>query len=425
MSEVRPALVDLVLTKCTPGVAAYEATILDLAARGFLGISGGPDGLRVTLTGPPEDAAGLADYERQVLGDVRTPLAGADGAPYEALAGACHLDVDAIWSPFREKLLAEGRRLGICRKNLWATTAGLAFLFLLSILSGVLVALASRLIWHVSVGAAVVIGVVSWFVLGKLLETLGADVLTAAGAALAAQWQRERTALAGAGPGRLDPASLERQAFAVAAGALATAGTPGGASPRQAARAAAAARVAAGPPPETRERPAEIWSSFSGTWRRVIPESSQGLGSGGAEPGMMFSFAGITLGLTVLAVLMTANTIFLVPVTLAVVAVAVIFIVLGMGTVRRRSAMPKTATFDGQVVARWQESDHDSEGGSGIVRRTAIDDGVRAWIFAQPHVYAMVAVGDLVQVRFSPRTGELQRLTVTAARPRAERSSSG
>jgi len=52
MSDVRPALVDLVLTECHPGVASYEATILDLAARGFLGISGGPDGLRVTLTRP-------------------------------------------------------------------------------------------------------------------------------------------------------------------------------------------------------------------------------------------------------------------------------------------------------------------------------------------------------------------------------------
>jgi hypothetical protein len=185
-----------------------------------------------------------------------------------------------------------GARLGLCRKNLWARTAGLAFLFLISILSGVLVALASRLIWHVSVG-----------------------------------------------------------------------------------------------------------------------------------PGMMFSFAGVTLGLTVAAVLMTMNTIFLVPVTLAMVAVAVICIVLGMGTVSRRFAMPKSATFDGQVVARWQQRDHDSEGGDGIVRRTAIDDGVRAWIFAEPHVYAMVAVGDLVQVTFSPRTGQLQRLTVTAARLRAERGS--
>ena len=115
-----------------------------------------------------------------------------------------------------------------------------------------------------SVGAAVVIGVASWFALGKLLEALGADVLTAAGAALAAQWQRERAVLAATGP---------------------------------------------------------------------FP--------GGPEPGMMFSLAGITLGLAMVAVLITTGTAALrwatVPVGLAFVAVAPIVAVLGMGTVSRRS----------------------------------------------------------------------------------------
>ena len=108
MPDARPALVDLALTKCNPGVASYEATILDLAARGLLGISDGPDGLRITLTRPPA-VAGLADYEQQVLGDVRARLADANGAPLAALAGACGMDVDGIWKPFRDKLLAEGR----------------------------------------------------------------------------------------------------------------------------------------------------------------------------------------------------------------------------------------------------------------------------------------------------------------------------
>jgi hypothetical protein len=86
-----------------------------------------------------------------------------------------------------------------------------------------------------------------------------------------------------------------------------------------------------------------------------------------------------------------------------------------MGTVSRRSAMPKTATLDGQVIARWQERVQDSEG-SGIVQRTVIDDGQHAWIFAGSRVYQRVTVGDLVQVMFSPRTGELRDLTVTARR---------
>ena len=409
MSDVRPALVDLVLTECHPGVASYEATILDLAARGFLGISGGPDGLRVTLTRPPV-VDGLADYEQQVLRDVRARLAGANGAPLAALAGACGLDVDGIWKPFRDKLLAEGRRLGISRKNLWARPAGILFLFVISILIAFLVGFVPHLVWHVSVGEAVFIGFLSWFPVAKVLEAWGADVLTAAGAALAAQWERERAVLAAAGPfpRGLDQASLERHAFAVAAGAVP--GTPVGGPPRRAGRTTG---TAAGPPPETSKCPAEIWSSFSGTWRQVTPEPSEGLGSGGPEPGMMFSFAGITLAMTVVAVLMTINTIFLVPVTLAMVAVAVVLAAQGMGTVSRRSAMPKTATFDGQVIARWQEEVEDTEG-SGIARRAVIDDGQRAWIFSPSHLYQMVTVGDLVTVTFSPRTGELQKLTVTA-----------
>jgi hypothetical protein len=87
-----------------------------------------------------------------------------------------------------------------------------------------------------------------------------------------------------------------------------------------------------------------------------------------------------------------------------------------MGTVRRRFAMPKSATFDGQIVARRQERDSDSEG-SEIVRCTAIDDGERAWIFGERHVYEGVAVDDLVKVTVSPRTGDLQGLPITA-RPR-------
>ena len=392
-------------------MASYEATILDLAARGFLGISNGPDGLRVTLTRPP-GVAGLADYEQQVLRDVRGQLAGANGAPLAALAGACGMDVDGIWKPFRDTLLAEGRRRGICQKNLWARPAGIAILFLISLLIAFLVAFVPHLIWHVGVGEAVLFGVFSWFPVAKVLEAWGADVLTPAGAALAAQWERERAVLVAAGPfpGSLDPASLERHAFAVAAGAVP--GTPVGGPPRRAGRGAGAA---AGPPPETSKCPAEIWSSFSGTWRRVVPESSEGLGSGGPEPGMMFSFAGITLGMTVVAVLMTINTIFLVPVTLAMVTVAFVLAAKGMGTVSRRSALPKTATFDGQVIARWQERVEDTEGRE-IVWRTVIDDGHRAWIFSPPHVYQMVTVGDLVTVTFSPRTGDFQKLTVTARR---------
>ena len=95
------------------------------------------------------------------------------------------------------------------------------------------------------------------------------------------------------------------------------------------------------------------------------------------------------------------------PVTLAVVALAAFFIALGVGTVRRRVAMPKSATFDGQIVARRQERDSDSEG-SEIVRCTVIDGGERAWIFGERHVYEGVAVDDLVKVTVS-RAREIRK----------------
>jgi hypothetical protein len=52
---------------------------------------------------------------------------------------------------------------------------------------------------------------------------------------------------------------------------------------------------------------------------------------------------------------------------------------------------------------------------------SAIDDGQRAWTCSLSYVYQAFAVGDLVQVTFSPRTGDLKKVRLTA-RPRTEHS---
>jgi hypothetical protein len=258
------------------------------------------------------------------------------------------------------------------------------------------------------ISAAAVI--VFWWFLGLLAR----DRLTDTGSALAARWQSERAAVAAAGASWNDPAPmpLQRRAFAIAAGIPGAApGPPAARSQRR------AAGLRAGPPPEKRERPAEIWSSFSGTWRRVIPEPSTGLRRAGAEPGIMFALAGVAFSLTLLAVWMGAADGPLRwvagPPALVLAATAVILAAVGVRMRARRSSVPTTATFDGQVVGRWQEETRDSEG-SGLVRCTAIDDGQRAWMFTEPYVYRGVVVGDLVQVTVSPRSGALLRLTVTA-----------
>jgi hypothetical protein len=105
------------------------------------------------------------------------------------------------------------------------------------------------------------------------------------------------------------------------------------------------------------------------------------------------------------------------PLALGLVATAAILVVLGLGTVSRRAALPKTAMFDGQVIARWQER-VENENGSSTAQCSAIDDGQRAWTCSLSYVYRTFAVGDLVQVTFSPRTGELKQVRLST-RPQA------
>src|SRR5258708_1429907 len=101
--QTQPAIVNLVLTNCVPGAGAYQGTILDLAARGFLAVSNDPGHLGVALAQPPVAPAGRArrarlhspDRRDRVL--VRPGLAGAPGPadrrglgpgrPVEARAG--------------------------------------------------------------------------------------------------------------------------------------------------------------------------------------------------------------------------------------------------------------------------------------------------------------------------------------------------
>ena len=125
----RPAMVNLVLRNCTPGAAAYHATILDLAARGFLTASNDQGDLLVTLAQAPPGAPGLTDYERQVLGDAAARLADTGAAPFAALAEACAVDVPGTWDPFEKKLMAEARDRGICRLLLPLTARTVLLVF--------------------------------------------------------------------------------------------------------------------------------------------------------------------------------------------------------------------------------------------------------------------------------------------------------
>ena len=118
LSPVRPALVNLGVTRCRLNGAAYPATILDLAAGGYLTISEpAPGRLRCGVPASSPPGTGLVRSERLVLAGARA-LAGGRGAPFEALAESCASDVRGRWYPFERAVRAEGRRAGITRPRL-------------------------------------------------------------------------------------------------------------------------------------------------------------------------------------------------------------------------------------------------------------------------------------------------------------------
>jgi hypothetical protein len=101
------------------------------------------------------------------------------------------------------------------------------------------------------------------------------------------------------------------------------------------------------------------------------------------------------------------------PVPLILTVVAVVAGVAGVSRMVRLLAIPDTATFDGQVIARWREWESNENGGGHEVPFIAVDDARRAWTFQGSYAYDRVVLSDLVRVRASPRSGHLYDLTVT------------
>jgi hypothetical protein len=416
----RPAFVNLVLANCVTGAAAYQATILDLAARGFLAASSEPGTLWIRPAGTPATAPALAGYEQRVLGDMRARLADTGGAPFQALAEVCTADVRGAWEPFEQELVAEARRTGICRPVLPGTarTAVLA-----GTVTAAVAGLAALIAWSRplaamdSPGVTSLVAVIAFWC---LLRWLGRhDRLTAVGTAMAARWKRRRADLAAAAATWDDvvPVALRQRALAVAAGIPQA--VPGPGRVAAGAQRRAPRRRPTGPGrrrlpgrPGATQRPASAWSSFSGEWRLVPVKRTSTLGMRG---GVAILAGGASLGVVAYAVSIPAGT---GPLPLLLAADAAAVTAVGVRRILRLSALPSTATFDGQVIARWEEQDN-SENGSGTVPHIAVDDGQRAWTFTGREVYHRVALGDLVRVTVNPRSGSLGNLTV-AGRPRKE-----
>jgi hypothetical protein len=396
---IRPALINLVLTRCAPTAAAYRATILDLAARGYLAASGPRRALRVELPGEPADGRQLTGYERRVLADMRARLQDAGGAPFEAVAQACTVDVHGTWRPFEEELRTAARRQGISRPLLPATASTVLHAGAASLPLALAALLAARL-GRGGLGQPALTSVAAvilfWCGVGWMTRR---DRLTAAGAGLAARCRRPRVAGVAAAPGgtgwdNLSPAALSRRALATATD-----------RPGLLARGAAKR-------PTGKQRPTQVWSSFSGTWRLVRIESGERLGLAG---GYALLGGAAWVGLAGYAVSVPGGA---GPLSLILAAAAVAVAAAGVLRIVRMAGLPKTDAFDGQVIARWHE-ENDAESSAGPVPFVAVDDGQRAWTFTGSEVFSRVALGDLARITVNPRSRALVGLTITGRR-RAE-----
>ncbi len=164
--------------------------------------------------------------------------------------------------------------------------------------------------------------------------------------------------------------------------------------------------------PDGKQRPTEVWSSFSGSWRLVRIESGERLGM---ASGFALLGGAAWLGLIGYAVSIPGGT---GPLPAILAGGAVLAAGLGVRRIIMMAAIPRTASFEAQVIARWHE-ESESENTSSTVPYIAVDDGQRAWTFSGAELFSRVALGDLATVTVNPRSRRLIELTVTG-RPRAD-----
>ncbi|HEX9622867.1 MAG TPA: hypothetical protein VF979_00705 [Streptosporangiaceae bacterium] len=411
-SIVRPALAHFIMSSCHPGTAAYDATILDLAARGFIGARSDANGIWLTYTEPGTATAGvrLAGYEQKVLDALHGRLKNTGGAPFAAVAHVARVDVEGAWKPFDQELRLAARNGGICRRRLPLSFAPVVVAACTEVTAVALAVAAISLARHHTNGGIVAGAVLTAIFLPLILLGIGyQDRLTPIGAGLAARFKQERAKLTAdpsswgmttAGPlawPEVSANTLARRAFAVA-GTIPGAG-PDPVTPRQ----RLTGRVVSKKPSE-KQKPTEAWSSFNGNWRLVPIRKSTGPGMGA---GVFKILLGLVLSLVAYGLYLPSGN---GPFPVIVFVIALAFGGYGIAQVIRIAGIPTRETFNAQVIARWLE-DVDSENSSSTISYLAVDDGTKSWTFGGTTVERL-GLEDLVRVTVNPRTGELIDLGV-------------
>lgn len=354
-----PALLSLAASRGKLTAAAYFATVLDLAARGHLELAGHAGNQWCRLPAAPVSRAGLLDFEVMVLRDAASALSGTDGAPLDALTGACWADPQGRWDPFEQAVRAEARRRGLAGPGVPAALRALLQTGAFGVAGLTYLAVHARShggLWVPSITAFLALVTLSYW-----LGTCGQRGVPEHGG-------RPGAAEHGGRPAR----------------------------PRKDGQPSAAGR------------PATAWSSLSGEWRQVEIEPAGTPAH--ASPAFLLA-AAVWVGILSFATSLISDPAgFVFASSLA--AVAIVLAATAMRIHTQRLALPAITEFDGQVIARWIETvgEDNTE-----IQCIAVDDGSRAWSFEiTGGTFSRYAAGIRVRVRLAPRTRNLLDLTVQA-----------
>ncbi|GAA0363547.1 hypothetical protein GCM10009541_02250 [Micromonospora gifhornensis] len=274
LGDEPPALVNMLANRWTVTEDAAEATLLDLAARGFVELrQPGDDPMQTTLHLPasPPDESGLRPYERRVLHRVRGLVAGG-ALPLTALTFRDQGQARAWNRRFRAEVVDHAREAGLSRRRFGPNVTVL--LSAAALAAGVFVWLAVTN-YGLSHPAGGTRGLAAGFFTFAVLSTLAAATPgerdTSRGAEVAARWLGVRDWLRGHEQfAELPPASVaiwdRYLGYGAALGTthLTSAVLDLGMGDRKL-----------------------VWSSYGGTWHRVRVRYPQGAHHGRTLPGLL------------------------------------------------------------------------------------------------------------------------------------------
>jgi hypothetical protein len=387
--EETPAVVSLIAGRL--GKYGYQATLLDLAARGWFRLGEPGRGLVTCLLTDNPPAERLTPYERRVLEYLATRAHGRRHVPADALSDGFPRGAEDFMKEFRAEVVADAREGGLAEARLGGGQA-----FLLCVGAVVLAVLSGVVFHQIRNDNLDVISVFGCLFLcaPPIYDATHAGRPTTVGRSVLEQW-RARCAPAAApsfGGGRL-------VAYAAALG-----------------KAPAAPAVFPRPAEQepTLTQRSLTWSGQSGQWRQIRIGNPAKREVAGPVTGFF-----LALGLPAVSFLAIGGTFWAQGATrLQMQAGAVLVVCAGAVVIwladLRDNAIPDFAEFDGVIIRQWLRDDSDPDSASRkMTPCLAIDDGARetSWAFeVSPEQYARFTAGTLVHVQANPRRNVLRDL---------------